>query len=67
MEKQGGKKDLIWPISPSGFEIIFKLLAELIVIQVSIPIIQDRRLSFKEPLIRCKISLNLIMFLAPDK
>ena len=31
-EKQGGKKDSIWPIGPGGFEMVLTLLAEPIAI-----------------------------------
>ena len=31
-EKQGGKKDSIWPIGPGGFEMVLTLLAETIAI-----------------------------------
>ena len=30
IKKQSSKKDLIWPIGPNGFEIIFTLLAKTI-------------------------------------
>ena len=33
-EKQGGKKNLIWPISSSGFKIIFIPLVEIIAIKM---------------------------------
>ena len=34
MKKRGGKKDLIWPIDPGGFEMVLILLAETIAIKV---------------------------------
>ena len=32
VKKQDGKKDLIWPIGPNGFKIVFTLLAETIAV-----------------------------------
>ena len=32
MEKRGGKRDLIWPIGSSGFEMVFILLTKTIAI-----------------------------------
>ena len=32
IEKRGGKKNLIWPVSSGGFEIVFILLAEIIAV-----------------------------------
>lgn len=32
VEKQGGKKGLIWPVDPSNFEIIFISLTKTIVV-----------------------------------
>ena len=34
IEKQGNKENLIWPIDPSGFEIVFTLLAKIIAIEM---------------------------------
>lgn len=66
-EKQSNKKGWVKLFSSSGFEMVFTLLAETLIIQVDIFIIQFKKSSFKRPLMRCGVCLNLAMFIALDK
>lgn len=51
-EKRGGKKDLVGPVSPNGFKVIFILLIELVAIQVQIAIVKVEKLSLEGPFVR---------------
>ena len=51
-EKQASKRDLVWPIGPNSFEIVFTLLAKTVAVELGIPVIQVKKLGLKGPLVR---------------
>lgn len=38
-KKRGGKRDLVWPISPINFKVVFTLLAKITAVKIGISII----------------------------
>ena len=54
MEKQSSKWDAIESAGPSGLEMVFTLLAEVVAVHVGVSIIEVRELSFERLFTRAK-------------
>lgn len=46
IEEQGGKKDIVRPISPNNFKVILILLTKMIIVYMQVFIIEVRKSSF---------------------
>lgn len=58
MQKQGGKKDVVGPISFGGFKVVCTLLTKSVAIQEKILIIEVEELSFQRLLLKLYLNWN---------